>query len=101
MKSQTESISEALASLRPGAQFNVRGTVIEWLDTVQNQPSNAAITAEINRLAALPTVDQIYDIALMNNRVLKALVIAINKGTLTVGGNKTAAQLKSIIKAEM
>src|SRR4051812_48919165 len=49
----------------------------------------------------IPTVDEIYDQVLRDQRVVKAIVMAINDGTLIVGGNKTGAQLKSIIKAKM
>jgi hypothetical protein len=43
---------KALASLRPGAEWVVRGTEIEWLDQTQTQPTEAEIQAEITRLQA-------------------------------------------------
>jgi len=43
-------ISSALLSLRPGAQWTVRGNNIEWLDTEQTQPTDEEITTEITRL---------------------------------------------------
>lgn len=48
-----------------------------------------------------PTLDQIYDAELQNSRIVKALVLAINDGSLTVGGNRNPAQLRAIIKAKM
>ncbi len=45
-------IADALQSLRPKAQFAVRGDVIEWLDTEQTQPSQSEIDAEVTRLQA-------------------------------------------------
>ena len=42
----------AIQSLRPNAQLIIRGTVIEWLDETQTQPTDAEITAEISRLQA-------------------------------------------------
>jgi hypothetical protein len=45
--------SNALISLRPGAQWVLRGDDLEWLDTEQTQPTEAEITAEIARLQAL------------------------------------------------
>jgi len=48
----TFDIPKALASLRPGAEWVVRGTEIEWLDTQQTQPTDAEIQAEISRLQA-------------------------------------------------
>jgi hypothetical protein len=40
----------ALQSLRPGAQWVLRGDDLEWMDTEQTQPTEAEITAEIARL---------------------------------------------------
>ena len=45
-------IANALQSLRPGAEWVVRGTEIEWLDSTQTQPTDAEIQAEITRLEA-------------------------------------------------
>jgi len=45
-------IEQALSSLRPGAQWSLRGNDIEWLDTEQAQPTEAEITAEVARLQA-------------------------------------------------
>jgi hypothetical protein len=44
---------KALQSLRPGAQWVLRGDDLEWLDTEQTQPTEAEITAEVARLQAL------------------------------------------------
>lgn len=44
--------ANALTSLRPGAQWVLRGDDLEWLDTEQTQPTEAEITAEIARLQA-------------------------------------------------
>jgi uncharacterized small protein (DUF1192 family) len=44
--------ANALQSLRPNAQWVLRGDSLEWLDTVQTQPTEAEITAEIARLKA-------------------------------------------------
>jgi uncharacterized small protein (DUF1192 family) len=43
---------KALQSLRPNAQWVLRGDVLEWLDTEQTQPTEAEITAEVARLQA-------------------------------------------------
>jgi hypothetical protein len=42
----------AIQSLRPGAQWVLRGETLEWLDTEQAQPTEAEITAEVTRLQA-------------------------------------------------
>ncbi len=38
--------SDVLHSLRPGAQWFLRGDDLEWMDTVQTQPTEAEMTAE-------------------------------------------------------
>jgi len=44
--------ADALQSLRPGAQWVLRGDDLEWLDAEQTQPTDAEITAEVARLQA-------------------------------------------------
>ena len=43
---------EAIVSLRPGAVCRLIGDVVEWLDEVQTEPTEAEIQAEIVRLEA-------------------------------------------------
>lgn len=43
---------EALLSLRPKAQWTLRGDDLEWVDTEQTQPTESEIQAEIIRLQA-------------------------------------------------
>lgn len=42
--------ADALSSLRPGAEWVLRGDVLEWLDTEQTKPTDAEIAAELTRL---------------------------------------------------
>ena len=44
--------ANAITSLRPGAQWVLRGDDLEWLDNEQSQPTEAEITAEVARLQA-------------------------------------------------
>jgi hypothetical protein len=44
--------TDALSSLRPKAEWTVRGNKIEWLDKIQVQPTQAEIDAEVVRLQA-------------------------------------------------
>ena len=44
--------AQALQSLRPGAQWVLRGDNLEWMDTEQTQPTDAEINAEVARLQA-------------------------------------------------
>lgn len=48
--------ANALQSLRPGAQWVIRGDDLEWLDTEQTQPTEAEISAEVARLQALEPI---------------------------------------------
>ena len=43
---------DALQSLRPDAEWVLRGDDLEWLDTNQAQPTDAEIAAEVARLEA-------------------------------------------------
>lgn len=46
-------ITNALQSLRPTAQWNLRGDSydgLEWLDSTQTQPTEAEVLAEVARL---------------------------------------------------
>ena len=43
---------DALHSLRPDAEWNLRGDELEWLDTNQTKPTDAEIDAEVIRLQA-------------------------------------------------
>ena len=45
--------SDALQSLRPSAEWVLRGDDLEWLDQNQTQPSDAEISNEIQRLTSL------------------------------------------------
>ena len=42
----------AINSLRPNAQWTLRGDELEWLDTNQTKPTDAEINAEMTRLQA-------------------------------------------------
>jgi hypothetical protein len=43
---------DAIQSLRPNAEWVLRGENLEWMDTNQTQPTEAEITAEFARLQA-------------------------------------------------
>ena len=44
--------AEALQSLKPKAEWVLRGDELEWLDAVQTEPTQAEIDAEVIRLQA-------------------------------------------------
>jgi len=41
---------DALQSLTPGAEWVLRGDVLEWMDSEQTEPTTAALAAEVTRL---------------------------------------------------
>ena len=45
--------TDALQSLKPNAQWVLRGDELEWLDAVQTEPTQEEIDAEIVRLQAV------------------------------------------------
>lgn len=55
----------------------------------------------IEPLPSGPTVDEIYDQTIKNERVLKAAVLALNDGTFVPGAALTGTKLKQIIRAKM
>jgi hypothetical protein len=67
--------ADALQSLRPGAQWVLRGDDLEWLDAEQTQPTEAEITAEVARLTALEPINaRIVELkALLTNSDYKVL----------------------------
>jgi len=67
--------THALVSLRPGAQWVLRGDDLEWMDTEQTQPTDAEIDAEVARLTALePSKARIAELkALLTNSDYKVL----------------------------
>jgi len=62
----------AIQSLRPKAEFAIRGNVIEWMDIVETQPTEVEIAAEVTRLQA------VYD-ALEYSRLRKAKYDLLNQ----------------------
>ena len=90
--------SDALQSLKPNAQWVLRGDELEWLDTVQTQPTEAEITAEVTRLQAE------YD-ANQYQRDRKAKYDALNQLELisddAINGTTTHKDAILAIKAEI
>jgi len=49
---------EAIVSLKPGAEFAMRGNTLDWLDSKQTKPTNTQIDAETTRLDNLYTAEK-------------------------------------------
>ena len=45
--------TDALQSLKPKAEWVLRGDVLEWLDAVQTEPTQSEIATEVTRLQAV------------------------------------------------
>ena len=46
-------VTDALQSLKPNAEWVLRGDVLEWHDAVQTEPTQSEIDAEVIRLQAV------------------------------------------------
>ena len=50
---------------------------------------------------AEPSQDELYDLLMQNNKLIKALALALNDGSFVPNSSYTNAQLKSIIKQKL
>ena len=66
------STTDALQSLKPGAEWVLRGDVLEWLDGSQTKPTALQLSNEVTRLQAA------YD-ALEYSRLRKAKYDLLNQ----------------------
>ena len=65
-KTMNQKISDALLTLRPNAQWTLRGddyAGLEWLDTEQTSPSWAEVEAEINNPTPKPVSPVVVKLA--------------------------------------
>lgn len=51
----------AIQRLRPGAAFNLRGDVIEWLDAKQTQPTDQEIQTELSNAPQKSTLRKLAE----------------------------------------
>jgi uncharacterized small protein (DUF1192 family) len=83
---------QALQSLRPGAEWVLRGDELEWLDTQQTQPTEAEIQAEITRLQAEYNAK-----AYARSRAAEYPAIGDQLDALWKGGDDAAAMLEQVM----
>lgn len=80
---------------------------MRWVQVADNTTerdtfvANAVVPAPTPAAPPPPTLDELYDQAIQNERMLKAVILALNDGSFPIGTNKTGAQLKAIVKAKM
>ena len=75
--------ADALQSLRPGAEWVLRGDELEWLDTEQSQPTDAEIEAKIAELEAAEPLRLLR--AERNRRLAETDWWAVSDRTMTSG----------------
>ncbi len=89
--------------------FPVHNT-LEWVDTTGITPSpkvgwfyNGAIFSPppTPTPEPLPTNSELYDQNIKQNKVFKAYVLAVNKGTIVPGSNMSGAAIKTAVEDEM
>jgi len=72
---------DAISSLRPDAEYVLRGDVLEWLDQTQTEPTEAEIQAEIARLTA---EQPLVELRIRRNQLLAETdYLALADSTLT------------------
>ena len=54
--------SDALLSLRPGAEWIIKGDEVEWLDTEQTQPTDVEIQTKYDELVAAEPLNQVREV---------------------------------------
>ena len=110
IKWQDDQKNEALVDFDIGELQRAGVRVPGDVSTIGNGPTREADQEwiDLGNTVALadppappPTDDEIYDIAVKTQKVLNAIVLSINDGTLVPGANVTNAALKAIVKANM
>jgi hypothetical protein len=78
---------DAIASLRPGAEWVLRGDDLEWLDQTETEPTEAEIQAELARLIAEQPCMSTIKVSNIQNASTSSGGIAIDtSGHVTVDG---------------
>jgi maltose-binding protein MalE len=70
-----------------------------WVEYLKWAKTNSPDSADPAPPAA--TVEEIYDRAIQNQKLLKALILALNDGSFIPNSGLTNAALKNIIKAKL
>ena len=75
-------IADALTSLRPGAEWVVRGDAIEWRDATQTQPTKTEIDDEIAKLQATYDAQEYARNRQAEYPTINELVVALWEGVV-------------------
>jgi len=87
-------ISNALTSLKPNAEWVLRGDELEWLDTEQTEPTDIEIQTELARLMYLEGIQQYQ-------RDRQYLPIAEQLDILTKEGLEALQEVNMAVKASV
>lgn len=73
----------------------------QYADQEMLPNDDAEIVAFLEAINAEPSNELLYDQSLQQNKVLRALITALNEGALTPGLSITETELKAIICSKM
>ena len=73
--------ADAIMSLCPGAEWVIRGEVLEWIDSIQTEPTADAVTAEIKRLKGLVPWNELR--TERNRLIAETDYLALSDATMT------------------
>ena len=82
---------------------NGKMEIFDWPESLGPVPTQGQIgqwTGEFNDRPP-PSLDEIYDQTMQNQKLLKAFVLCINDGSIIPNTNVSGAALKAAIKAKM
>ena len=86
---------DALQSLRPGAEWVLRGDDLEWLDKNQTEPTSAEIDAEITRLQTIEPMKA--DIAEAKKLLAESDWVVVKIAEMNLAGTDVSNQYLDIL----
>jgi len=86
---------DALQSLRPGAEWVLRGDDLEWLDKNQTEPTSAEIDAEIARLQTIEPIKA--DIAKAKEYLAETDWVVVKIAEMNLEGTNVSGQYLDIL----
>ena len=86
---------DALQSLRPGAEWVLRGDDLEWLDKNQTEPTSAEIDAEITKLQTIDPMKA--DIAKAKEYLADTDWVVVKIAEMNLEGTNVSGQYLDIL----
>jgi len=87
--------ADALQSLRPGAEWVLRGDDLEWLDKNQTEPTSAEIDAEITKLQTIEPMKA--DIAEAKKLLAESDWVVVKIAEMNLAGTDVSNQYLDIL----